>query len=39
LLRAIVQVALQPAPLGIPGLDEPGPGGADLLELGLHLGL
>ena len=34
-----MQVALQPAPFGIPGLDDPGPGGTDLLELGLHLGL
>ena len=34
-----MQIALQPAPFGIPGLDDPGPGGADLLELGLHLGL
>jgi hypothetical protein len=39
LLRAVMQVTLQPAPLGIPGLDDPGPGGTDLFELGLHLGL
>ena len=39
LLCAVVQVAFQPAPLGVPGLDDPCPGRTDLLELGLHLGL
>ena len=39
LLRAVMQVAFQPAPFGVPGLHDPGPGGADLLQLGLHLGL
>ena len=34
-----MQIAFQPPPFGIPGLDDPGPGGTDLLQLGLHLGL
>ena len=34
-----MQVAFQPAPFGVPGLHDPGPGGPDLLQLGLHLGL
>ncbi len=34
-----MKVALQPAPLGVTGLDDPRPGGANLLQLGLHLGL
>ena len=39
LLGAVVQVALDPAALGVAELDDPGPGGADLLELGPDLGL
>ena len=39
LLGAVVQVALEPAPLGVAGLDDPRPGGPDLLQLRLHLGL
>jgi hypothetical protein len=39
LLGAVVQVPLDPATLGIAELDDPGPGGADLLELGPDLRL
>ena len=39
LLRAVVQIALQAAPRGVAGLDDPRPGGADLLELSFDLGL
>ena len=39
LLRAVVQVAFQPAALGVAGLHDPGAGGADLVELDLDLGL
>src|SRR4029453_419699 len=39
LLGAVVQVALDPAALGVAELDDAGPGGADLLELGPDLGL
>jgi hypothetical protein len=34
-----VEVALDPAALGVAELHDPGPGGADLLELGPDLGL
>ena len=33
LLRTVVQVPLEPAPLGIAGLDDPRPGRADLVQL------
>ena len=39
LLGAVVQVALETAPLGVARLDDARPGGADLLKLRLHLGL
>ena len=39
LLRAVMQVAFQPPSLGVPGLDDPRPGGTDLLQLGVYLGL
>ena len=39
LLRAVVEVALEPPPLDVGGLDEPEPGGAQLLEAGAQLGL
>ena len=39
LLGAVVEVALDPAALGVAELHDPGPGGADLLELGPDLGL
>ncbi len=39
LLGAVVQVALEPAALGGPGLDDPGARGAQLLDPGAQLGL
>ena len=39
LLGAVVQIALDSAPLGVPGGHDPGPGCADVLELGADLGL
>ena len=39
LLRAVMQVTLQPAPLGVTGLDDPRPGRAHLLKLSLDLRL
>ena len=38
LLRAVVEVALEPAPLGVAGLDDARPRGAQLVELGERLG-
>ena len=39
LLRAVVEVALEPPPLGVAGLDDARAGGAYLGELGAQLGL
>ncbi len=39
LLGAVVEVALEPASLGVAGLDDAGAGGAHLGELGAQLGL
>ena len=39
LLGAVVEVALEPAALGVAGFDDAGAGGADLGELGAQLGL
>ena len=39
LLRAVVEVALEPATLDVGGLDEPEPRGAQLLEAGAEVGL
>ena len=39
LLGAVVEVALEPAALGVAGLDDAGAGGAHLGELGAQLGL
>ena len=39
LLGAVVEVALDPAALGVAGLDDPRAGGAQLLDLGLQLGV
>src|SRR5215212_9815330 len=33
LLRAVVEITLEPPPSGVAGLDQPGTGGAELLEL------
>ena len=38
-LRAVVQVALQPPPLGVAGLDDPRARGAQLLQAGAQLGV
>src|SRR5213078_2248298 len=38
LLRAVVEVALEPAPLGVLRLDEPVPGGAELVLGALAIG-
>jgi hypothetical protein len=39
LLRPVVQVALEPAAFGVPGLHDPGPGRPHQLQLRLDLGL
>jgi hypothetical protein len=39
LLRAIVEVPLEPAPFGVAGLDDPRPRGAELAELEEYLRL
>ena len=39
LLGAVVEVALDPAPLRVAGLDDPRPRGAQLLDLGPQLGV
>ena len=39
LLGAVVEVALDPAPLGVAGVDDAGARGAQLLDLGAQLGL
>ena len=39
LLGAVVEVALEPAPLGVAGLDDPRARRAQIMELGQHLGL
>ena len=39
MLSPVVEVALEPAPLGIAGLDDASPRRAQVLQLGEHLGL
>ena len=39
LLCAVMEISLEPAPLGVTDLDDPGAGRAQILELGEHFGL